>query len=75
MKIRPVDAELFHAEGQADMTNLIGAFHNFAIMPKNLNHAASQRTNKVKSCDISGFHRGAVNILTLLGFYAAYVGN
>jgi len=75
MKIRPVGAELFHADGQTDMINLIEAFRNFANVPKNLKHAASQRTNKVKSFDISGFHRGAVNILTLLGFYAAYVGN
>jgi len=31
MKIRPVGAELFLADGQtADMTKLIVAFHNFA---------------------------------------------
>ena len=42
MKIRPVGAELFHADGGADgrtdghtdMTNLIVAFRNFANAPK-----------------------------------------
>ena len=32
MKIRPMGAELFHANGQ---TKLIVAFHNFANMSKN----------------------------------------
>ena len=30
MKIRPVRAELFHADGQTDMTKLTVAFRNFA---------------------------------------------
>jgi len=30
MKIRPVRAELFHADRQTDMTKLTGAFRNFA---------------------------------------------
>ena len=38
MKIRPVSAELFHADGridgQTDMTKLIVVFHNFANAPK-----------------------------------------
>jgi len=36
MKIRPVGAELFHADGQTDMTKLIVAFFccNFANAPK-----------------------------------------
>jgi hypothetical protein len=29
-------AELFHAEGRTDMTNLIVVFRNFANVPKNL---------------------------------------
>jgi len=33
MKIRPVGAELFHADGQADMTKLTVAFRNFANTP------------------------------------------
>ena len=35
MKIRPVGAELFHADRQTDMTKLIVAFRNFAKAPKN----------------------------------------
>jgi len=34
MKIRPVGAELFHADGQTDMTKLTIAFRNFAKTPK-----------------------------------------
>jgi hypothetical protein len=34
MKIRPVGAELFHADGQTDMTKLIVAFCNFSNAPK-----------------------------------------
>jgi hypothetical protein len=35
MKIGPVGAELFHADGQTDMTKLIVAFRNFANALKN----------------------------------------
>jgi hypothetical protein len=35
MKIRPVGAELFHADGRTDMTKLIAAFHSFPNAPKN----------------------------------------
>jgi len=35
MKICPVGAERFHADGQTDMTKLIVAFHNFANTSKN----------------------------------------
>jgi hypothetical protein len=34
MKIRPVGAELFHADGWTDMKKLIVAFRNFANAPK-----------------------------------------
>jgi len=34
MKIRPVGAELFHADGQTDMAELTVAFHSFASAPK-----------------------------------------
>ena len=41
MKIDPVGAELFHADGrtdsQADMTKLTVAFRNFTQAPKNNN--------------------------------------
>ena len=35
VKICPVRAELFHADGQTDMKNLTVAFRNFANAPKN----------------------------------------
>ena len=33
MKIRPMGAELFHADGQTDMTNLRLTFLNFVSAP------------------------------------------
>jgi len=36
MKIRPVGAKLFLADGQTDITKLIVAFRNFAYAPNNL---------------------------------------
>ena len=35
MEIRPVGAELLHADGQRDMIKLTDAFHNFANSPNN----------------------------------------
>ena len=35
MKIRPMGAELFHADGRTDMTKLTAAFRNFANSSKN----------------------------------------
>jgi hypothetical protein len=40
MKIRPKVAELFHADGQTDMTKFPVAFRNFANAPKNCNRRA-----------------------------------
>jgi hypothetical protein len=37
MEIRPVGAELLHADGQTDMTKLKVVFRNFANAPKNEN--------------------------------------
>jgi hypothetical protein len=34
MEIRPVGAEVFHADGWTAITKLIVAFHNFAKTPK-----------------------------------------
>ena len=36
MKIRPVGAELFHADGRTDMAKPIVAFRYFANEPKNV---------------------------------------
>jgi len=35
MKIRPVGAELFRADGRTDMMKITVAFRNFADEPKN----------------------------------------
>jgi hypothetical protein len=35
MKIRPVEAELFHADGRTDTTNLTDFFRNFTNAPEN----------------------------------------
>ena len=45
MKIRPVGAELFHADGQTDMTKLTVSVPSFAKAPENFRQAAT-RTNK-----------------------------
>jgi hypothetical protein len=44
MKIRLVGAEMFHVDGQADMTKRTVAFHHFANAPKNAGYE-SQRTS------------------------------
>jgi len=36
MKIHPVAAEVFHADGRTDVTKLIVTFHNSANTPKTL---------------------------------------
>ena len=38
MKIRPVRAELFHADGWTDMTKAIVVFRNFANAPKKVKY-------------------------------------
>jgi len=38
MKIPSVEAEMFHADGQTDMTKLIVSFHNLENAPKNVSH-------------------------------------
>ena len=41
MKIRPVGAELLHADGRTDMTKLTVALRHFAKAPKNGNVSAT----------------------------------
>jgi hypothetical protein len=36
MKLRPLEAELFHGIGRTGMTKLIFTFRNFANAPKNV---------------------------------------
>jgi hypothetical protein len=42
IKIRPVGAELLHADGQTDMTKLTVAFHNYVNLPKNSTYFSLQ---------------------------------
>jgi len=39
MKLRPMGAELFHADGQTDKTKLTVAFRNFVNAPKKTKEA------------------------------------
>jgi hypothetical protein len=39
MKIRPVGAELLHADGQTDMTKLTVTFRNFSNLPEKPRYA------------------------------------
>ena len=48
MKIRPSVAELFHKNGQTDMTRLIVAFRHFANAPKSLKRLRVSATERVK---------------------------
>jgi hypothetical protein len=45
MKIRPVGAELFHADGRKDMTRLIVPFCNLTNEPKNWEIVENLRQN------------------------------
>jgi hypothetical protein len=49
MEIRPVEAQLFHAETQAGMTKLTLDFRKFANAPRK--DSFSQRKNSVKNED------------------------
>jgi len=44
VKIRPVGTELFHADGQTDMTKLTVAFRDFANPPKTVDGEILYRT-------------------------------
>jgi MoaA/NifB/PqqE/SkfB family radical SAM enzyme len=53
MKIRPVGAELFHADGQTDMAKLVAAFLNLANAPKVRLIVTIETTGKRNlSCDV-----------------------
>ena len=60
MKIRPVGAELFHADGRTGMTKLIVAFRNFVDAPKSQRRSiftldCSQKTSGVFAEEITVF--------------------
>ena len=50
MKIRPLGAELFHADGQTDMTKLTIAFRHFANPPKTVGGEILYRTAMKVGC-------------------------
>jgi hypothetical protein len=54
MKIRPVGADLFHAEGQTNMTKLIGDFRNSGKAPKKETREVKY-VNFIMSLDTKGF--------------------
>jgi hypothetical protein len=62
MKIRPVGAESFHADGRTDITKLIVGFRSFANAPKNTRQISSTPTdalinsvhNPLHSTDMTG---------------------
>jgi hypothetical protein len=55
MKIRPVGAKLFHADGHTDMAKVIVAFHNFANARKKM-----EATDVLRKVD-----RGVGDVITL----------
>ena len=48
MKFRPMEAELFHADGRTDMTKLIVAFSSFANAPKIVTNQCIADTSKLE---------------------------
>jgi hypothetical protein len=50
MKIRPVGAELFHADRRTDMTNLIAAFRSFANVPIKQPDTSASRSESELMC-------------------------
>jgi hypothetical protein len=49
MTVRPVGVELFHADGQTDMTKLVVAFRNFVTAPKHVVHIITTALVKSKT--------------------------
>jgi hypothetical protein len=69
MKICPVGAELFHADGRTDMTKLMVAFRNFAVAPKSISSTnfrfLSFADNEGSVCDHLGLHIIIIIIIIL----------
>jgi len=49
MKIRSVGAELFHADGRTDLTELIVGFRSFGVVPTNETFATFMRPGTCNS--------------------------
>ena len=52
MKIRPVGAELFHADRRTDITKLVVAFRNVANAPRNVKPELYKHKHR---CRVSDF--------------------
>ena len=55
-KIRPVGAELFHADGQTDMTKLTVAFRNLRMGPKNVRIQSSNLHRSIWPLKAKWYH-------------------
>jgi hypothetical protein len=66
MKIRPVGTELFHADGQTDMTELIITFRNFANAPKII--VTDRRTRSPRVIDTIPQGKTFINTATTTTF-------
>jgi hypothetical protein len=53
MKIRPVGAELFDADGRGDTTKLTVAFRNIANAPKHASISSGQNTSQHTDVKVS----------------------
>jgi hypothetical protein len=79
MKIRPVGAELFHADGQTDMTKLTVAVPNIANACKNVFVCVSlQKASTERHCSYSqwqenGNKLGVSKYFTMLFIGVGYV--
>jgi len=60
MKIRPVEVELFHADGWRDVTKLIVAFCSFVNAPKNQSFKAAYGKNRCLFSDPHLTHKYTV---------------
>jgi hypothetical protein len=65
MKISPVGAELYHPEGQTDMTKLILAFRNFGNAPKVVIVIHFVSYSVVSGIGVKGCEHGALNKIAL----------
>jgi hypothetical protein len=66
MKIRPVGAELFHADGRTDMMQLIVAFRNFVNTPKKAASVSQQTCSVLTGTSLKSRHMTQRIILLLL---------
>jgi len=75
MKIRPVGAELFHADGQTDMTKLTFAVPNIANSSKNVFVCVSlQKASTERHCSYSQWQENDNKLGVLEYFTMVLIG-